>query len=145
MIKTMIATSCFDVSLLPYGRISGLKKEDLDSYLQEKDKKLLLLSLDDTPIAFVALSLSFEEAEIDYLAVNQQEEGKGYSNQLLHSAFEILEKEHQTKTVFLEVRESNHRAIRLYEKNGFVLYRRRKDYYLSPTEDALCYRKELVP
>lgn len=145
MIKTLIATSSFDISTLPYGRIGGLKKEDLDSYLQEKDKALLLLSLDDKSVAFIALSISLDEAEIDYLAVSQQEEGKGYSNHLLQCAFEMLKKEHQTKTVFLEVRESNHRAIHLYEKNGFVHYRRRKDYYLSPSEDALCYRKELVP
>ncbi len=141
----MIAPSSFDVSLLPYSRINGLKKEDLETYLKEKDKALLLLFLEERPIAFLALSFSLDEMEIDYLAIEKEEEGKGYCNQLLQNAFESYREEHQTKSIFLEVRESNTRAISLYEKNGFVLYRRRKGYYLSPNEDALCYRKELVP
>ena len=145
MIETMIASSSFDLSLLPYQRIEGMKEEDLASYLIDEDKKLILLALDKKVIAFVALSISLDEAEIDYLAIRKEEEGKGYSNQLLHNAFELLKKEYQTKTVFLEVREHNIRAISLYEKNGFILYRKRNNYYLSPVEDALCYRKELVP
>ncbi len=145
MIETMIASSSFDLSLLPYQRIEGMKEEDLASYLMDEDKKLILLALDKKVIAFVALSISLDEAEIDYLAIRKEEEGKGYSNQLLHNAFELLKKEYQTKTVFLEVREHNIRATSLYEKNGFILYRKRKNYYLSPVEDALCYRKELVP
>ncbi len=145
MIESVIAPPSFDTSLLPYDRISGLKKEDLDSYKDEKDKLLLLLLSEKRPIAFLAISLSLEEAEVDYLAILKDEEGKGYSKRLLQDAFEILRREHQTKTIFLEVRESNTRAISLYEKNGFALYRRRKGYYLSPVEDALCYRKELVP
>lgn len=145
MIESVIAPSSFDASLLPYNRISGLKKEDLDSYIEEKDKMLLLLLSEKRPIAFLAISLSFDEAEIDYLAIDKDEEGKGYSKKLLQDAFELLRCEYQAKTIFLEVRENNTRAVSLYEKNGFVLYRRRKDYYLSPVEDALCYRKELVP
>lgn len=145
MIETMIASSSLNLSSLPYLRIEGMKEEDLSSYLMDEDKKMILLALDKKVIAFVALSISLDEAEIDYLAIEKEEEGKGYSNQLLHNAFELLKKEYQAKTVFLEVREHNIRAISLYEKNGFVLYRRRKNYYLSPVEDALCYRKELVP
>ena len=128
MIETMIASSSFDLSLLPYQRIEGMKEEDLASYLIDEDKKLILLALDKKVIAFVALSISLDEAEIDYLAIRKEEEGKGYSNQLLHNAFELLKKEYQTKTVFLEVREHNIRATSLYEKNGFILYRKRKNY-----------------
>ena len=145
MIETMIAPSSFDLSSLPYQRIEGMKEEDLSSYLTDEDKKMILLVLDKKVIAFIALSISLDEAEIDYLAISKEEEGKGYSNRLLHNAFDLLKTEYQTKTVFLEVREHNIRAVSLYEKNGFVLYRRRKNYYLSPVEDALCYRKELVP
>ena len=101
MIETMIASSSFDLSLLPYQRIEGMKEEDLASYLIDEDKKLILLALDKKVIAFVALSISLDEAEIDYLAIRKEEEGKGYSNQLLHNAFELLKKEYQTKTVFL--------------------------------------------
>jgi ribosomal-protein-alanine N-acetyltransferase len=39
----------------------------------------------------------------------------------------------------LEVRDSNVAARRLYERNGFSLEGRRKDYYRDPAEDALLY------
>jgi [ribosomal protein S18]-alanine N-acetyltransferase len=42
--------------------------------------------------------------------------------------------------VFLEVRESNTAARKLYEKMGFEQRGRRKAYYSSPQEDALLYR-----
>ena len=57
MIETMIASSSFDLSLLPYQRIEGMKEEDLASYLMDEDKKLILLALDKKVIAFVALSV----------------------------------------------------------------------------------------
>ena len=46
-------------------------------------------------------------------------------------------------SVLLEVRESNQAARRLYEKIGFTLEGRRKDYYRSPPEPAVLYRLAL--
>ena len=40
-------------------------------------------------------------------------------------------------TVTLEVRETNAPAIALYQKHDFVPVGRRKNYYTSPTEDAI--------
>jgi ribosomal-protein-alanine N-acetyltransferase len=42
--------------------------------------------------------------------------------------------------VYLEVRESNVAARKLYEKFGFRLDNRRRAYYRLPEEDALVYR-----
>ena len=41
--------------------------------------------------------------------------------------------------VTLEVRKSNGPAIRLYEKCGFEKAGERKNFYSTPTEDALLY------
>lgn len=41
------------------------------------------------------------------------------------------------KDFTLEVRQSNERAIKLYEKLGFVCEGVRKDFYRNPTENAL--------
>jgi [ribosomal protein S18]-alanine N-acetyltransferase len=41
------------------------------------------------------------------------------------------------RRIFLEVRESNAAALRLYEKAGFVTNGKRKNYYSDPPEDAL--------
>lgn len=131
------------LSSLPYNRISNLKKDDLKIYLDD-NHSLLAIKNNDYILGFIALSLSLDEAEIDYIAINKEEEGKGFATILLEDVFSKL-KEKGIKSIFLEVRKSNVRAIRFYEKNGFKLYRERKSYYLSPIEDALCYRKELVP
>ena len=45
--------------------------------------------------------------------------------------------------VFLEVRESNLAARRLYQKLGFAESGRRSRYYRDPVEDALTYRLSL--
>ena len=43
----------------------------------------------------------------------------------------------------LEVRESNEKAIALYEKFDFDEISRRKDYYRDPKEDAVVMKKYL--
>ena len=37
----------------------------------------------------------------------------------------------------LEVRESNTRAIKAYEKFGFIIEGKRRRYYTNPIEDAM--------
>jgi ribosomal-protein-alanine N-acetyltransferase len=46
-------------------------------------------------------------------------------------------------SLFLQVRESNRAAKRLYEKNGFVFVMVQKNYYVSPLENALVYRLDI--
>lgn len=45
--------------------------------------------------------------------------------------------------IFLEVRESNLPARRLYEKHGFRETARRRNYYQNPPEDAILYARPL--
>jgi ribosomal-protein-alanine N-acetyltransferase len=46
-------------------------------------------------------------------------------------------------SVWLEVRASNHDAIALYERAGFMVVGRRPGYYIQPDEDAVEMRKIL--
>lgn len=46
--------------------------------------------------------------------------------------------------LFLEVRESNERAIHVYEKAGFVKNGLRKNYYEDPVEHAVLMMHETV-
>ena len=58
---------------------------------------------------------------------------------------EAREKIVAASSLYLEVRESNIPARRLYEQNGFVVVGRRRGYYrhLSGREDAVLMRREL--
>ena len=48
--------------------------------------------------------------------------------------------ESQPETIFLEVRQSNHAARALYELKGFREVGVRRNYYSSPTENAIVLR-----
>jgi ribosomal protein S18 acetylase RimI-like enzyme len=52
----------------------------------------------------------------------------------------VRAQEANSKSVFLEVRESNAGARALYEKTGFQPTGRRNSYYTDPPEDAVLYR-----
>lgn len=61
---------------------------------------------------------------------NASEQGKGIAKQLLRQFIEYGEQQN-AENLFLEVRESNTRAIALYERAGFIEMSVRKNYYPS--------------
>lgn len=79
------------------------------------------------------------ECEIENVAVNPDWQRQGLGERLLD---ELLNRVQQRGCgdVFLEVRESNVAARRLYEKRGFRQVGRRVRYYSQPQEDAVVYR-----
>jgi ribosomal-protein-alanine N-acetyltransferase len=83
-----------------------------------------------------------DESEIANIAVAPTARRRGVGKLLLD---QILRAAAQfgAKTVFLEVRESNDEAKKLYEARGFSIAGRRTDYYRKPDEDALIMRREL--
>ncbi len=117
-----------------------LDEKELENYLLSPLLGALVLLGEGNPIGYVLYRKDEMEAEIDEIAILEKEEGKKKASHLLDALLDTL-RDGKRKTCFLEVREGNDKARRLYEKNGFVIYRRRRNYY--PGEDALCYRKEL--
>lgn len=87
-------------------------------------------------VGYIGYHLLFDEAEITNFVVEKDFQHQGIATQLLHAGLDQLKKKGCRK-VFLEVRESNHPAIRLYEKNGFVQLGVRKNYYHQPNENAM--------
>jgi len=73
-----------------------------------------------------------EEAEILALAVEPPRRRLGVATLLLEMFLAS-----RRGRVWLEVRESNTAARELYGRRGFVVARRRRWYYQSPSEDAL--------
>jgi ribosomal-protein-alanine N-acetyltransferase len=80
-----------------------------------------------------------EETELANLAVAPGSRRVGVASQLLHAVLDDA-RQHRVERVYLEVRESNVAARRLYESNGFATVGRRKLYYRKPDEDALILR-----
>ena len=76
------------------------------------------------------------EIEILNLAVLPEARRQGIGKRLLETSLRWA-KENGASQAFLEVRASNDAAIKFYEGQGFHQAGRRKNYYQSPTEDAL--------
>jgi [ribosomal protein S18]-alanine N-acetyltransferase len=86
--------------------------------------------------AFCAFWLVFDEIHINNVAVLPEYRGHGIGTSLMqHVLAEALRL--GAKRATLEVRASNAAALRLYERLGFYVAARRRNYYSNPVEDAL--------
>ena len=105
--------------------------KNIDSILSSLDSDRLhyfLLFLDEKLIGFLEFSIVLDEVELYEIAICKEFQGKGYSNKLMDFLFSYC-KEHNARTIFLEVNKNNTKAISLYNKFGFSQYSIRKKYY----------------
>ena len=95
--------------------------------------------------AFAIHSTKVGECHLFNLCVHPDAQGKGYGNWILERVIEDAKKD-GAEMIYLEVRKSNDRAMRLYKKYGFKQTGERKDYYNDPDgnkEDAWVYSLDL--
>lgn len=99
---------------------------------------------DDRIVCYAVAWLGTAELHIANLAVAAHEQGKGVGAWLLDRA---LERGREAGCLYatLEVRVSNERAIRLYEKRGFRGVAMQHGYYVDDGEDALVMWADLIP
>jgi ribosomal-protein-alanine N-acetyltransferase len=90
-------------------------------------------------LGFLVAQVIDQEWELENIVVAAPDQRRGLGSQLLHEFLDLICREH-AEAAFLEVRESNHAARRLYEKFAFKQTGRRPHYYTQPDEDALTYR-----
>jgi len=93
---------------------------------------------------FVAMP-GFEEMHLLNLTVAPVHEGRGYARMLLAQLY-TMSAAVGAAALWLEVRESNERARRLYIREGFAEAGRRRDYYPAPQgrrEDAILMSRAL--
>jgi len=76
------------------------------------------------------------DAEIYNIAVAEIQQRQG-CGQMLFDAFMLACSERGVANVWLEVRESNQRALSFYERNGFVRVQTRPFFYDDPREHAV--------
>ena len=97
-----------------------------------------VLEEDEVIIGYGLLSAAANEAHILNVCITPEKQGQGLGERMmLHLIDEA--KKLKTLSVYLEVRVSNERAIRLYEKLGFTVIGHRKEYYpgYDIREDAM--------
>jgi ribosomal-protein-alanine N-acetyltransferase len=110
------------------------------AFSNETPSRVVLIIEDEAAAqGFVIGKALAEEWEIENIVVAERARRHGLGTRLL-GEFLNLARGRGGDAVFLEVRESNSAARRLYEKRGFVQNGRRKLYYREPEEDAIVYR-----
>lgn len=114
--------------------------EDFEYQVKSPHSMLIGAFIDEKVIGFINTVCVIDEVDINNVAVLKEYRRQHIGEELIKYA---LKHYSQAKKIFLEVRESNIPAISLYEKLGFIKYGERKNYYHSPTENALLMIKEM--
>ncbi len=96
-------------------------------------------------ISFSIISVRGDECHLLNLGVHPQYHRQGFGSQMLGQILATA-KSLGAMMIYLEVRESNARAIALYQKMDFVLIGTRKDYYpaFEGRENGLIYARDLT-
>lgn len=90
-------------------------------------------------LGFIVARELGSEWEIENVVVAKSSRRRGVGSQLVREIL-ALAKASSAENIFLEVRESNQAARRLYEVCGFQVTGRRSKYYSDPVEDAVLFR-----
>ena len=120
-----------EVFLFPWTR--GNFGDSLDSSYH-----CLVLEQGDHIFGYGVMTIGADEAHLLTLSIAAGWQRQGWGEKLLQH-FIYIAREHHARSMFLDVRESNHAAARLYERIGFRHIARRKDYYpaMGGREDSL--------
>ena len=113
-------------------------KDSIFKEINTKIFKYFVAKIDNKVIGFISFSHTLD-IEIEAIAVDVYYTNKGVATLLLNKCFEFA-KQNNIKNIFLEVRESNQKAINLYIKNGFYKTNSRERYY-DNLEDAIIFKK----
>lgn len=89
---------------------------------------------------FICAKPAAGDWEVENVVVAPEFLRRGIASELLRELIRRA-KADAASAIFLEVRESNLPARRLYEKHGFGEQGRRRAYYKDPLEDAVLYAR----
>ena len=152
--------------VLAYASLRPMREADLDAVMRieeaaypfpwtrgifrdcmRADYPMWVQKLDDEIVGYGVLSVALDEAHLLNLCTAAQAEGRGLGRHMLRALLRIA-RAGGAQRVFLEVRPSNKRAIKLYDAAGFNEIGRRPRYYPAANncrEDALVMAMELLP
>jgi len=96
----------------------------------------------DRVAGYAGMWVILDEGHITTLAVHPFYRRQGLGAKLMHELIDEAKRRRCTKMT-LEVRPSNHSALELYTKTGFISYGVRPRYYADTGEDAVIMWKDL--
>ena len=113
-------------------------------FIEEIDKQYAyIMEIKDKIIGYICGWKLLDEFNVTNIAIATDYQRKGFAKALVQFLMSKLLDEKCFK-FFLEVRESNDSAKKLYKKMGFSVIGSRKNYYHSPDEDALVFGINLI-
>jgi [ribosomal protein S18]-alanine N-acetyltransferase len=94
-------------------------------------------------LGYTGFRYVLDEAHITTLAVHHKFRKKGIGSLLIEQLVKDARRR-GLKKLFLEVRQSNIPAQKIYTKMGFKVLDRRREYYQHPVEDALVMQNDNI-
>ena len=104
--------------------------------LQPDSHVFLTAETEGVVVGYVGMLYVLDEGYISNVAVRPDFRRRGVAEALLR-ALEARSRALRLSFLTLEVRAGNAAAVALYEKRGYRVVGRRKNYYEKPTEDAI--------
>lgn len=140
-IRRMIPEDIQEVAALEVACFSEPWSEQAFSDALQQPDALMVVAMQtndgkQTLAGYCGIYLSLDEGEITNVAVCPEYRKQGIADQILDVVF-VEAKKRGTEKIYLEVRESNLPAQRLYQKHGFASCGMRKNFYRKPTEHAI--------
>lgn len=117
-------------------------EEQLRDELGKDYARFFVAVADDKVIGYIGAFNVVGEVSVTNLAVTEGCRKCGVASALINE-LESVSKAENAEFITLEVRASNEKAIKLYEKCGFTKSGLRKGFYRKPVEDAILMKKAL--
>jgi ribosomal-protein-alanine N-acetyltransferase len=118
------------------------RRNTFEGLLRRADADLIGATVEGALVGYAITWTILDQAELGNVAVTPEARRRGVGRLLVEAALRRVRRR-GARECFLEVRESNEVARRLYEELGFAAIGRRRRYYASPVEDALVMRVAL--
>lgn len=119
------------------------KLDDILSYLENPIWNFFVAKDENSQIlGYISFTVILDECQIVNAATSKKYRQNGVAKMLLRAVLDFA-KETGCNKSFLEVRESNIPAIKLYEKFGYLQVGISKNHYSMPTENAILMNLDL--
>jgi [ribosomal protein S18]-alanine N-acetyltransferase len=128
-------------------KLSAWSRTAYEAELKRPDAIILTAVTDSNIVGFIAGRrplIMDADAEINNVGVLREFRGKGVGSRLIQEFTRICVAR-RAAMIWLEVRPSNHAAIALYRRHGFVPRGIRRNFYQDPIEDAQLMSLSLIP